>query len=271
MGLQCAGRLVWWQCSSIRAREFLTSILGRTLLAPTLRFAVGQLSASSPLRASSWHPNFCTTRQQTYHQSARTCFRCPCRLVVRTSRRGRDNPGSNPGKDILRHRAPLRIAFNILSSPLRQLLKRVAPHCRLIDAGVRVVYGDGVKPRQSSLCGLPSHSGIRSQSPSAAPDANIAACTLRRRGHAGSCISRDHTLSLHTSVKERQSCGLKILEPDRQSNNQARGQHAHPFPPPSPALPFPTAHPIPTSPHPLSSRRWKAKMLGGWWAVSARR
>ena len=27
--------------------------------------------------------------------------------------------------------------------PLRQLLKRVAPHCRLIDAGVRVVYGDG--------------------------------------------------------------------------------------------------------------------------------
>ena len=44
--------------------------------------------------------------------------------------------------------------------PLRQLLKRVAPHCRLIDAGVRVVYGDGVKPRQSSLCGLPTHSGI---------------------------------------------------------------------------------------------------------------
>ena len=27
-------------------------------------------------------------------------FECPCRLVVRTSRCGRDNPGSNPGKDI---------------------------------------------------------------------------------------------------------------------------------------------------------------------------
>ena len=110
MGLHCAGRLVWWHCSSIRAREFLTSILGRTLLAPTLRFAVGQLGASSPLRASSWHANFCTTRQQTYNQSAHTCFRCPCRLVVRTSRRGRDNPGSNPGKDTVQHRAKLGIA-----------------------------------------------------------------------------------------------------------------------------------------------------------------
>ena len=28
-------------------------------------------------------------------------FECPCRLVVRTSRCGRDNPGSTPGVDIL--------------------------------------------------------------------------------------------------------------------------------------------------------------------------
>ena len=28
-------------------------------------------------------------------------FEGPCRLVVRTSRCGRDNPGSNPGKDII--------------------------------------------------------------------------------------------------------------------------------------------------------------------------
>ena len=28
-------------------------------------------------------------------------FEGPCRLVVRTSRCGRDNPGSNPGKDIV--------------------------------------------------------------------------------------------------------------------------------------------------------------------------
>ena len=32
-------------------------------------------------------------------------FECPCRLVVRTSRCGRDNPGSNPGKDTFFWRA----------------------------------------------------------------------------------------------------------------------------------------------------------------------
>ena len=32
----------------------------------------------------------------------KTCAEGPCRLVVRTSRCGRDNPGSNPGKDIER-------------------------------------------------------------------------------------------------------------------------------------------------------------------------
>ena len=192
--------------------------------------------------------------------------------MVRTSRRGRDNPGSNPGKDILRHRAPLRIAFNILSSPLRQLLKRVAPHCRLIDAGVRVVYGDGVKPRQSSLCGLPSHSGIRSQSPSAAPDANIAACTPRRRGRARSCRSRDHPLSLYTSVKGRQSCGLKILEPDRQSDNQARGQHTHSFPPPHQPSPSPPPTPaLPLRTHFLHAAGKQNCWGGGGWAVSAQR
>ena len=43
--------------------------------------------------------NFAWVR--TPQLTRRLRFEGPCRLVVRTSRCGRDNPGSNPGKDIV--------------------------------------------------------------------------------------------------------------------------------------------------------------------------